>query len=32
MIAGTLAAINTEERRNELAEFYKEHKNGLYAF
>ena len=32
MIAGTLAALDTEERRNELAEFYKENKNALYAF
>ena len=32
MIAGALAALDTEERRNELAEFYKENKNALYAF
>jgi len=32
MIEGELAVFDIEERRNELAEFYAEHKNGLYAF
>ncbi len=32
MIEAALAALDTEERRNELAEFYAEHKNALYAF
>lgn len=32
MICGSLAVLNTEERRNELSEFYKQSKSGLYAF
>lgn len=32
MIAGALAVLDTEERRNELAEFYTQNKSGLYAF
>ncbi len=32
MITNALAIIETEEQRNSLAEFYKENKNGLYAF
>lgn len=32
MIGGALAVLDTEERRNELADFYAEHKNALYAF
>lgn len=32
MISGALAALDTEERRNELAEFYEQNKSGLYAF
>lgn len=32
MIVGALAVLDTEERRNELSEFYAEHKNALYAF
>lgn len=31
MIGGALAVLETEERRNELAEFYKQNKSGLYA-
>lgn len=32
MIGAALAVLDTEERRNELAEFYDRNKNGLYAF
>lgn len=32
MISSALAVIESEERRNELAEFYKQNKSGLYAF
>lgn len=32
MIAAALAVLETEERRNELAEFYEQHKYDLYAF
>lgn len=32
MIGGALAVLETEERRNELAEFYADHKSDLYAY
>lgn len=32
MIASVLSVLDAEEHRNELAEFYAEHKNALYAF
>ncbi|MDE6726557.1 MAG: sigma-70 family RNA polymerase sigma factor [Oscillospiraceae bacterium] len=32
MISSALAGLETEERRNELAEFYEQNKSGLYAF
>lgn len=32
MIGAALAVIGSEERRNELSEFYEQNKNGLYAF
>lgn len=32
MIASVLSVLGAEERRNELAEFYEEHSNDLYAF
>ena len=31
MISAALAILETDEQRNELAKFYKEHKNRLYA-
>lgn len=32
MIGGALAVLDTEEHRNELADFYAEHKSALYTF
>ena len=32
MISAALAVLETEERRNELSEFYDQNKNGLYAY
>lgn len=32
MISAALAVLDIEDRRNELSEFYKRHKNALYAF
>lgn len=32
MISAALAVLETEERRDELSEFYEQHKSGLYAF